>query len=286
MKNPDIFFQLCESGEQIIRTYECTHLRKIFSPITTGYLTITNKRIVFHSEGRSLTGKSILINEMPVEDATGVNSYLGASINWIQFAIFAIILNYGMSLLSGILPPFLTSPTFTVLLMFPYIFMWLLTGNLLSEQAKKRIVQSLSELAQNRIDLYKEIKNYQPHALTLFYVGLTILAWTILNSVSFSAFFRFPILAGAYFLIYLFIFGRHRVFSLAIGSRTMKGTGIYIPGDSFRSLFTADKSAAEALSAAPAADAERVAQELGALLLDITQLGDVGIDKWVSRPAR
>ena len=91
---------------------------------------------------------------------------------------------------------------------------------------------------------------------------------------------NYLILLAAYFGLYLYTFGRQRTFSLMIGSRTMKDSGIFIPGDSFRLIFFRDNTAIESISASPALDAERVVQELGALLLDIRQLGDLGIQKW------
>jgi hypothetical protein len=60
----------------------------------------------------------------------------------------------------------------------------------------------------------------------------------------------------------------------------MKGPGIFIPGDSFRLLGNRNSTALETLGASPAGDASLVTRELGALLLDLQQLGDLGIQKW------
>lgn len=282
METQELFFQLSEPDEQIVRNYECTRLRKLLSPATIGYLTVTNKRVVFHSQAKSLTGKSLLINEMPLEDAAGVSSYLGMSISWFQFALFASVLYFGTQILSALLPAFFTGWVFATLLMLPYVLMWLLSGDLLNEQVKDRIIQSANEAFQSRLDVQREIERFQPQARVLFYVGLAILAWATLDQSSLPGLLRLPLLAAIYFLLYLFVFGRHRVFSLSIGSRTIKGTGIDIPGDSFRALFLRQNTAAESLSASPAVDAEQVARELGALLMDINQLGDLGIEKWKS----
>jgi len=276
----DLFFQLSEPDEHVVRTYECTRLRKLFSPEAVGYLTITNKRVVFHSQAKSITGQSQLINEMPLEDVAGIRSYLGVSISWIQFALVALAMHLGASVVSTILPTFFTGWIFALILMLPYILVFLLTGNLLNQEVKDRVFRLADEAFPDGIDFRKAVENFRPYGRVLFYAGLVLLAWTFINSPSFPVLLRFPLLLVLYFVVYLFVFGRHHVFSLAIGSRTMKGTGINIPGDSFRALFLRQNTAAETINAAPAVDAEQVTRELGALLMDINQLGDLGIEKW------
>ncbi len=45
------------------------HDLPLFAPEAVGRLTVTNKRIVYHSHSESSTGHSVLVSEMPVEDA-------------------------------------------------------------------------------------------------------------------------------------------------------------------------------------------------------------------------
>src|SRR5690349_8494926 len=104
MNTENAAFQLGDANEQIVRTYECTRLRRFLAPATIGFLTITNKRIVFHSSGKSLTGKSILINEMPLEDTAGVRAYLEVTINWLYFAILCVAAFIIKSYLSSEIP--------------------------------------------------------------------------------------------------------------------------------------------------------------------------------------
>jgi hypothetical protein len=283
METKETIFELSASDEEIIRTYECTKLRRFLAPVTTGYLTITNKRVVFHSTGKSLTGQSLLINDMPIEDTCGVSAYFGLSINWVGFLIFSIFLYFVTNFISMTLPAFFTSWIFAFLLMLPYLVILLLSGEILSSEMRSKLNQSIKDLSKNKIDVDKDADSYLPITRMIFYAGLAILSWALLFNSSIGAMFgplQWILLGIAYFFIYMFFFGRHRAFSLMIASKTMKGSGIYIPGDSFRMFFLQNKSALETLSAGPSVDAEIVSRELGAMLLDIRQMGDLGIQKW------
>jgi hypothetical protein len=55
MESQGSVFFLSEN-EIIIRTYQCTKLRRLFKKPTNGYLTITNKRIVYHCIGNNISG--------------------------------------------------------------------------------------------------------------------------------------------------------------------------------------------------------------------------------------
>lgn len=276
-------FTLSAADEQIIRTYECTRLRKLFSPPTIGYLTITNKRVLFHSSGKSVTGKSELINDMPLEDTASVNAYVGVSINWLLFGVFAFVLYAISSVFDNILPRFLMSWAFAILLMLPLAIAWLLTGNILSDQMREQAFQGLEKLGQGKYQIDRNNIFYQSYIRIPFWIGLAILTWDLAFHTQFLReipFLNYLILLAAYFGLYLYTYGRQRTFSLTIGSRTMKDSGIFIPGDSFRLIFFRNNTAVESISASPAIDAEKVVQELGALLLDLRQLGDFGIQKW------
>jgi hypothetical protein len=270
-------FQLSGEDEQIIRTYECTKLRRFLSPATVGYLTITNKRVVFHSSGKSLTGKSFLINEMPIEDATGISAYLGVSINWFLFLVFGIALYFATQFLVSVFPRFFTSWIFGILLMVPYLVLWLLSGSTFSEETRNRILQSVDDILPKKIEADTIITNNLDITRIIFYIGLAIVGWDIASRIPLLT---LVLLAVVYFFIYIYMFRRYKTFSLVIGSKTMKDTGIYIPGESFRILSSRETTALDAMSANPAVDAERVTRELGALLLDIRQLGDLGVEKW------
>lgn len=76
------FVKLSEN-EIKIKTYHCTTLKK---PRGEGYITVTNKRIVFHGYG----GSSKLTSEVHIETVTGISTYFGRGLN-ILFLILGIL---------------------------------------------------------------------------------------------------------------------------------------------------------------------------------------------------
>jgi hypothetical protein len=282
MSSPELIFQLSSADEQIVRTYECTSFRRWFIQPTIGYLTITNRRIVFHSSGKSLTGKSLLINEMPLEDAAGLSIYEGLSINWLLLLALTVLAYFVTGLIYGI-APFLVSYPLAILLMLPFAAIWLLSSNILNDQLREQILQKIDNLLQGKYKVKRDLQTYLPYVRVPLYLGLAIITWRVAFTSEIS--FGGPLLSWALFLvvyavILMNLIGRHRTFSLLIGSKTMKDSGIFIPGDTFRLFSTRDTTALQALQSSPAADAGQVARELGALLIDIQQLGDLGIQKW------
>jgi hypothetical protein len=115
----------------------------------------------------------------------------------------------------------------------------------------------------------------------LFWFGVALLTWSFVQSTGLIQFFplAFGILAVVYYFIYRAIFGRIKSFNLAISSRSPKNAGITIPGHPLSLLLGGD-AAVQSLYAGPGKDAEQIVSELGAILTDIRQLGDIGIQKW------
>lgn len=58
------------SGEQIVRSYHCTSLK---TPSCEGFLTVTNKRVIFHGVG----GSSRINQECWLDGVSGIDSYYG-----------------------------------------------------------------------------------------------------------------------------------------------------------------------------------------------------------------
>ena len=81
-----------------------------------------------------------------------------------------------------------------------------------------------------------------------------------------------------YTLFCMLWYARRPTFSLAISSKGGSDTPISISGASGMGLFNV--SAGKALTAEPAEDAELMLEQLGAVILDIQMLGDMGINKW------
>lgn len=75
-------------GEKVIRQYEASVLKK---PKAKGYLIATNRRLIFSGEGNGISGKSVLVREVKIDQVSGIESYYGKG--WsIAKLILAIVL--------------------------------------------------------------------------------------------------------------------------------------------------------------------------------------------------
>jgi len=268
-------------NEQIVRNYECTKRFRLLAPAVIGYLTITNKRIVYHSQAKSLTGSSAVVSEVALDDFSGLRTSISSSFNWIFFLIFCLIMYFATFLLISIFPRFLTGWFMAILLMVPYLFSLLFEKNIFSQEFQQQFLRSINEIPGSEILRKKDRTYYVGLFRLVFWFGMALITWNIVKS---SALIQFSILtlfllAVVYYFIYRAIFGRIKSFNLAISSRSPKNAGITIPGNPL-SLILGGDAAVQTLYAGPGKDAEQIVSELGAILTDIRQLGDLGIQKW------
>lgn len=73
-----------------IKTYHCTTIKK---PQGEGYLTVTNKRVIFHGYGKFGGGCSRIVSEVPIESVSGIRFYYGKGFN-ILFIILGVIFSF------------------------------------------------------------------------------------------------------------------------------------------------------------------------------------------------
>ncbi|GIM30335.1 hypothetical protein CPJCM30710_30010 [Clostridium polyendosporum] len=73
-----------------VKTYHCTTMKK---PQGEGYLTVTNKRVIFHGYGKFGGGRSRIVSEVPIESVSGIGFYYGKGLN-IPFIILGVILSF------------------------------------------------------------------------------------------------------------------------------------------------------------------------------------------------
>jgi len=283
MTQEKLAFQLSESGESIVRTYECTKLTRWFFPAAIGFLTITNRRVVFHSQGRSLSGKSLLLSQMPIDDISGITAYEGISINWFLFIALSLLSMVISDILFHALPEALSSIPVGIILMLPFIIISVFYSALISPDFRKQVLDSLASSLKGFVSPSTDYARSIPFLRIPLFIGIIIIIYRLSSDSSLGLsrlFFGQIIVFFMYFVVFFLLFGRQHSISLAIGSRTNKGSGIIIPGDSFRLFSRADTTALEALTAKPAKDATLMLHELGALIMDVQQLGDQGIKKW------
>ena len=133
-----------------------------------------------------------------------------------------------------------------------------------------------------------EIKIYKGTSfnLPLFILGiiLSIAAAAFIKGLIFLAFSwngvgTFLALAAlAYFVYRVYLWAKKEAFSLLINTKGGDGNVVYIAG--FSPFAGGNTAASRALTAMPGRDSEQLLKEIGAVILDVQNLGDYGIDKW------
>lgn len=251
------FFNLCKEGEEVVKTYECTKVKKLFFGKAIGFLTLTNKRVLYHAFTSGILGKNIVLNEMPIEDFTGFSAQIGSSINWVFIAVislFLFVLN-DIGHITQVIPIIFRHLLFGILAIAPYIALLLKNKNILNIELKIP-------------------ENVKPFIYYLFIYGIFILGLNILPNV-------FVLRIIFYGVIVFVLFRKSSVFSIAIYSKSSNGAGIYLPGvQTFRLFGREFNTAADTMTGAPAKDSETVINEIGALITDLKQMGDLAIEKW------
>lgn len=281
MKDQQLEWTLSEN-EVIARSYECTQLRKPFAPITTGYLTVTNTRVIYHSFGKSMKGDSCLLAEVPVDDVGGLKMEISNSVNWPALILYLVIAFIGVPFFANILPNFFTNWLFAIILSLPAFFLYLIKKDVFNQEIKVYL------LSNPTIKLLQETGNGSSAEEFIRYLGLvgtTILVWVLINRTGLK--YDLPglgtiLLIAGYLGVYRLFFGLRRCFSVQILTKSVSGKGISIPGNTLFSFFS-DKTATESLNANPAKDAQMLVRELGAIITDIRQSGDIGLHKWTGK---
>ncbi|MHB8806572.1 MAG: hypothetical protein ACYC59_03220 [Anaerolineaceae bacterium] len=273
-------------GEQSVRSYFCTYYRsKLVGLTSDGYLAITNKRVIFQALGTSRAGDSKLQSEVPIADVSGISSYTGASFSFGDFLgnLFLSLLFGGIvaGILAGIAALGFTnqmnqyyqnSDSTTTNFIIDIVLGWIIAlGTLFAMFAvnKRKIWHVVLSGCSSAAFGYLGARSMVNSSFSYFMNGSSS------SSASWLLFIPAAAL-GIYLLIRSIINGWKPTFSLAVGSKGGGYTPISIAGaGGFLNV-----SAAKALSARPAEDADAMLKEIGAVILDIQTLGDLGITKW------
>lgn len=93
---------ILSDNEKEVTTYRCSELK---FPPCTGFLTVTNKRVVFHgvstslgngflegllSSGPGQSANSRIVNEVKIDSISGLNCFYGAKVNFMR-AFFGVL---------------------------------------------------------------------------------------------------------------------------------------------------------------------------------------------------
>ena len=270
-------------GEVVVRTYHCTYLSPIFALIglkTDGYLTVTNKRVVYFAEGSSafgVAGHSKLYKEVSIADVSNLSLGKGTRFSFLRL-LFGIV--FGQ--IAGVIAAFMLSG---VMLMLkgatgggsPYslrfgVFLQLVAAVIL-------VARSVSI---SRESIVRVMLAASGLSLVLSVPALGLSDWGALMSVPLIYLAGIAILGipmAGYWLWCLYWFIRREYLTIAIASKTGLATPIRIAGMSWWGRINIAADLASGMAAA--VDADIMFKELGAIVTDIQTLGDHGVEKWL-----
>jgi hypothetical protein len=275
-------------GESEVKSYHCTSFKSALIRMKAeGYLVVTNKRVVFHAAGNSFAGKSILQSEVPIEEVSGINIYKGSYISFKHLLGALLFSAFFGGLVNGIFYTILyyvgrsmnqSLDAYKSLQANVQGAMWILAiGFLLASFffARKNILRSAFVATSS--SFFGEVGG-----LTLFSSLATSYLATGSISSSKAWILALSAVVGIYTAVCIFWYSRRPTMSLTVGSKAGSYTPIAISGISGFGIV--NTSASKALSAEPAEDAETLLKELGALVMDIQILGDIGVNRWRTKP--
>jgi len=273
-------------GEFVIRSYQCSVQKAAFSQVSDGYLQVTNKRVIYANSTKSGGSSNLLVSEVPLEDVGSISSFVGRSLNILLLIPFVILLTLISFVAGDVLPEFMTHWLFGLFLMLPFIIVWLMEKNILNQDLFDRILSNLEMDKDKRKTISAPGETLRKVLRTIFIIGLVLFIAGILNNYELSrslGVLRFVLPLVVFTYVYISVIGFQNQFGLSVSARSASGSGLTIRSNTFQSLFGKGMSTPGKII--PTADSYTVAKELGALVLDLQQAGDLAVEKWSGRPA-
>lgn len=96
MRDGDASMPMMVDGETLVRRYHCASSKFLFIKLQDGFLSVTNKRVIFHSKNR----QSQLSTEIGIESVSGLDTMMGTNIKLPLLLIGIFIFDFGISLIS------------------------------------------------------------------------------------------------------------------------------------------------------------------------------------------
>ena len=272
-------------GEFIVRSYQCLVQKSAFSKASDGYLQVTNKRVIYANSANSGGTSSLMVSEVPLEDVGSITSFVGRSINGAWLLPFVIISTLVTTQFASTLPEFMTHWLFDFFLMVPFIVIWLMEKNILNQELFDQILKNLEVGKEGQRTIGKPGETLRKVLKVVFIVGLVLFVTSLVNNLGGSlGFLKFIIPLVIFTLIYLSFVGFTYEFGLFVSARSASGSGLTIKSDNFQALF-GKGSISKPGQIIPTADSYTVARELGALVMDLQQAGDLAVEKWSQQPS-
>lgn len=258
-------------GEKSVRTYHCTYYHsRILGLKAVGYLSVTDKRVIFQALGSSSAGKSVIQSEVPIADVSGITSYKGT------YFSFGHLLG---ALVAAGAAYFLATTLFGLLGTFGDISYDTLKG---ITWITSIIAAATSFFIPNKMIWRTVLAAAAAGILSVIAAGslMDSALGSLLGMDRGSSGIEMIVMAALaiYTLVCIGYYARRPTFSLSVGSKGGASTPINISGATGLGIF--DVAAGKALSAEPGDEAEILLKELGAVVMDIQMLGEFGINKW------
>ena len=291
-------------GEHVVKTFHCTTLDPMLFRIGTkinGYITVTNKRLIYFAHGHSgfgAQGSNRQAIELPIADVSNIEQISGTRFDIVRliFGIITVILSCSFTsvlieyLISQFTPKTggifgqLMGPSleqyrivFLIKVMLATFFIarsfltpWNQLTRLIFAAAGAGIIGGA---AVNPVGIFSLARCFLPSG------------WDSVLDVYIWISQMLGALAYLYIIWCLYWFIRRGYIAIGVTSKSGRShPTINISGFSLWSKFNA--VAWDAANLSPAADADKMFKELGALVTDIQTLGDHGIQKWSQNPTK
>ncbi|MEL7627122.1 MAG: hypothetical protein AAGU15_09720 [Anaerolineaceae bacterium] len=267
-------------GEFVIRSYQCSVQKAIFSQASDGYLQVTNKRVIYANSTKSGGSSNLLVSEVPIEDVGSISSYIGKSLNIFFLLLFAIFMTLIASAASDVLPEWMTHWLFGFFLMLPFIVIWLMEKNILNQDIFERVMNNLEMDKEKRRTIRQPDATLRNILQIVFIIGLVLFIVGLMDG---GGLYIFILPLAVFALAYLWVFSFQNEFGLSVSTRSASGSGLTIRLNNFLSLLGKNPSTPGKI--VPTTDSYTVAKDLGALVLDLQQAGDLAVEKWSNRSA-
>ena len=253
-------------GEQLVRTYCCTSYKPRQLGIqSNGYLSVTNKRVIYQAQGTHNGFRSVIQSEVPIADISGISSYKGIYFGLLYF-LAALLLT---SVLSSVSTALLSAIMYAV---YDYDLFIAIAWCVVAASFAGSFLVGIQSIWRT------VLAGVSVSALMM--LGGGSLISSLMPFGGYGNRGGWQIFLAAIVLIYSVVcaywYARRPTFSLEINSKGGASTPISI--SSAGGIFSA--GAGKSIGAEPAKDADQMLKELGAVILDIQILGDFGISKW------
>lgn len=265
----------CE-GEISIKTYLCTAFNSfLFGIKANGYVEVTNKRLLFQALGTgTLKSPSVIHSEVPISKVVGINIYKGKAFNLLRL-LAGFLLTMLITFVTGLLTAFVLS----FLDDSPVIYQMLVWTMFLAAIFFAYIYNKTGGTDDDSLGL--DAKDDSLKELAIAALGLGAMLSLVKGAMGYrdiygSAKIAIPVCLVA-FIYMLYRYSKKPAFSLMVHSKSGSNAIVRIAGPAPMGIGSA---ASKALTAKPAKDSMLVLKELGALVTDIQNNGDFGIEKW------